>query len=669
MYIKNAIIKNIGPIDELIIDMPFNDIGQPKPLLLVGKNGTGKSIFISHIVDALYEFAKLNFIDILKLTPAAQSPYFKINGNINVKTGYKYGYTLLNFFKIDNKNEKFYYFEKSGDISREDIEKEIGQEILSDINYKENKCFKKVSNKREELKSLFLKDVFCYFPANRFEEPHWLVTDNIKEGSYFNKCLIEGYLNKDIMVKKSQQKNKDWIFNVFLDSRADLEEDKEDSKEYKHYKVVSQYNPKLGETIKNIEKIFSEILNTSNIKLALNHRNSGYTRLCVQNKDDSSIIVPSLEHLSTGQSVLLNLFITIMRYADNSDLNKSIDLSNIRGIVVIDEIELHLHSDLQRQILPKLIKLFPNVQFVITTHSPLFALGMEETFGKDEIEIRELPDGDIISSERFSEFQKAFEYFEKTETFERELNKKIKSVITEEKTQNLLIIEDEKGIEIWQKFLSEYGIDNVSVQSSNGCDNFQWEYYAENACKLDSNYNPVIYRLIDRDGRRDEDITKLEHDYKNKYDKFNFTLKCLPFYEIENILLFDGVCESLFPTISDKNEEIDNLYKEGFMLESTFRTTLKDKLQKQNKKKDISYTVEMALCEAVDKMKKDKLHLLNGKEIVKLLKNKHNKNFSEEKVLKNLNLSDYPEELKKLLEDIKKYFENISLHNTTALKS
>ncbi len=40
------------------------------------------------------------------------------------------------------------------------------------------------------------------------------------------------------------------------------------------------------------------------------------------------------------------------------------------GIVLIDEIEAHLHPKWQREIIPLLTKLFPNIQFFITTHSP-----------------------------------------------------------------------------------------------------------------------------------------------------------------------------------------------------------------------------------------------------------------------------------------------------------
>lgn len=41
-----------------------------------------------------------------------------------------------------------------------------------------------------------------------------------------------------------------------------------------------------------------------------------------------------------------------------------------RRLVLIDELELHLHPGLQRTILPRLREVFPNAQFVVSTHSP-----------------------------------------------------------------------------------------------------------------------------------------------------------------------------------------------------------------------------------------------------------------------------------------------------------
>jgi predicted ATPase len=47
------------------------------------------------------------------------------------------------------------------------------------------------------------------------------------------------------------------------------------------------------------------------------------------------------------------------------------DPEKIRGIVLIDEIDLHLHPSLQRELIPRLREALPNVQFFVTTHSPL----------------------------------------------------------------------------------------------------------------------------------------------------------------------------------------------------------------------------------------------------------------------------------------------------------
>ena len=40
------------------------------------------------------------------------------------------------------------------------------------------------------------------------------------------------------------------------------------------------------------------------------------------------------------------------------------------GIVLIDEIETHLHLELQKNIMPFLTAIFPNIQFIVTSHSP-----------------------------------------------------------------------------------------------------------------------------------------------------------------------------------------------------------------------------------------------------------------------------------------------------------
>ena len=46
-------------------------------------------------------------------------------------------------------------------------------------------------------------------------------------------------------------------------------------------------------------------------------------------------------------------------------------LAEICGLVLVDQIDLHLHPDAQRAVVPTLARAFPVLQFVITTHSPI----------------------------------------------------------------------------------------------------------------------------------------------------------------------------------------------------------------------------------------------------------------------------------------------------------
>jgi AAA15 family ATPase/GTPase len=43
---------------------------------------------------------------------------------------------------------------------------------------------------------------------------------------------------------------------------------------------------------------------------------------------------------------------------------------DMQGVVLVDEIETHLHVALQKKVLPFLTSFFPNIQFIVTTHSP-----------------------------------------------------------------------------------------------------------------------------------------------------------------------------------------------------------------------------------------------------------------------------------------------------------
>ena len=77
------------------------------------------------------------------------------------------------------------------------------------------------------------------------------------------------------------------------------------------------------------------------------------------------------DQLSDGYSAVINILSDlILRMDKNWILNDELSEYDIEGIVLIDELETHLHIELQKKILPFLTAFFPNIQFVVTTHSP-----------------------------------------------------------------------------------------------------------------------------------------------------------------------------------------------------------------------------------------------------------------------------------------------------------
>jgi hypothetical protein len=73
------------------------------------------------------------------------------------------------------------------------------------------------------------------------------------------------------------------------------------------------------------------------------------------------------------------------------------------------------------------MKLFPKVQFIVTAHSPLFVMGMEQVFGEDGFRVIDMPSGTSIETETFSEFRHALAAFTRTRAFDRRLLEHIQS--------------------------------------------------------------------------------------------------------------------------------------------------------------------------------------------------------------------------------------------------
>lgn len=86
---------------------------------------------------------------------------------------------------------------------------------------------------------------------------------------------------------------------------------------------------------------------------------------------ESGRIPFGLETLSDGYSSVIQIVSDlILRMDKNWLLGDEISQYDIEGIVLIDEIETHLHIGLQKKIMPFLAEFFPRIQFIVTTHSP-----------------------------------------------------------------------------------------------------------------------------------------------------------------------------------------------------------------------------------------------------------------------------------------------------------
>jgi len=108
-------------------------------------------------------------------------------------------------------------------------------------------------------------------------------------------------------------------------------------------------------TVENVEQLFFDGT-PPKLKVALGNHNGAPQML-------------ELEQLSDGYRNLLAIVLDFARRLAQANPNWDNPLE-APGVLLIDEIELHLHPKWQQTVIPKLRKVFPNTQLLVTTHSP-----------------------------------------------------------------------------------------------------------------------------------------------------------------------------------------------------------------------------------------------------------------------------------------------------------
>ncbi|WP_413505439.1 AAA family ATPase [Photobacterium phosphoreum] len=103
----------------------------------------------------------------------------------------------------------------------------------------------------------------------------------------------------------------------------------------------------------------------------------------------------TFQSLSSGFSSIMTVYADLITKISL----RSIDPENLTGIVLIDEIDAHLHVSLQKKILAFLTTAFPKVQFIVTTHSPFVVSSVNDAVIYDLSKLEQVEDLSMYSYE------------------------------------------------------------------------------------------------------------------------------------------------------------------------------------------------------------------------------------------------------------------------------
>lgn len=511
MYLKNIILENIGPIDLIDYSFRFKEDQSPVPLILVGKNGSGKSTFVSHIVNALVSIKQQHYDD----TEIEKEQVFKVRGSTFIKTTKNHSYSNIAF------QNDIYVSEWQLRAPKKDFENRFkyipnrpGWDTLQQTDL--NSHFLNAPPDTDPAKSIIATQCCLYFPSNRFENPSWLNIDGIRnQPEYLSLKNIQKYSNRNIISTMPLKVNQNWLLEVFLDRQ--LHESviytlKDGTKNV----IYSGQCSNIYITIVNALKIIFDIPENARIGIYCKTRHNRTFQILI----DDMPLTDNLFSLSSGEALTLNILLSILRDYDIATSNIP-EVSQINGIVIIDEIDLHLHIHFQQFVLPKLLKLFPKIQFIVTTHSPFFLKGMEEAYNSNAIDIINLPTGERVYAESFSEFVLAYDTIKSSQKFQREIEKILAGT-----TLPIVFVEGDYDIQYLEtaaRLLNKSStLSKVSIKSADGCGNL------DNIYKVTHIFQKSCLLLYDCDAKK-------ENQNFNQQNKQGTLRKVIPYISTNSV--------------------------------------------------------------------------------------------------------------------------------------
>lgn len=432
-YLEKAIFVNRAPFEHL--ELNFKEKGVN---VLSAVNGRGKTTILSHIVDAFYELARPIFPNQFK---GIENLYYRYSSPLDIIEDTK---TSVVFLRFKNDSQVWDYIDVRNNVGKDEYEKicsdnKITYDDIVKILEKEGNIKKWSKDaKKESVNAIFSNNLLTYFPAYRYETPGFL-NDPYKFELSFKKDLdVSGYLPNNIEIISDLRSLSNWLMDIILD----LQLYKSDSSQ----QLRNHFNLILSKTLSG--KI------SGDCRIGIGPRNNAGSRISIVQDKNNKIneIYPSIFNMSSGEAALLCLFGELLHQADNN--NKLLEIS---GIVLIDEVDKHLHIRLQKEVLPQLFNLFPNIQFVVSSHSPFLNMGLADE-ANDRTRIFDLDNNGFVCEPQNNKlYQEVYEtmtkenqrFAEKYYQLEEELSKISKPIIiTEGKTdiKHILKAKEKLGI-------------------------------------------------------------------------------------------------------------------------------------------------------------------------------------------------------------------------------
>lgn len=369
-FIEKMIFHNRAPFKHLELNFKDKDI-----IMLNAVNGGGKTTVLSHIVDAFYEMARNYYPGEFE---GRQLSFYRVSSSV---------------FNLNSSEASFVYirFNLDGEqIDYLDVRDKTTDEYYNEAISIENKIpFSAFSSRlelndnikifssnldKQKAKIVFEQNVATYFPSYRFEYPGYL--NNVYKTPLKFDCdsKVDGYLPNPIEVITDLPNLANWLMDVVLDWQI-----------YKRTQKVAVGNdktididatPEFLRIFNSINSIINQTLynKKGTLRLGIGKRSNPGQRISVMldsQGGQSLTYYPSIFNISAGEACIITMFGEILHQADN--LGK---FSDISGIVIIDEVDKHLHIKLQKEILPRLFDLFPNIQFILSSHSPFVSMGL-----------------------------------------------------------------------------------------------------------------------------------------------------------------------------------------------------------------------------------------------------------------------------------------------------